>query len=649
MKERKSRVFACDFETTVYKGQEFTEVWAGSCCELYTDRVEIFHSIDEQFKYFESLDCNIIGYYHNLKFDGSFWLHYLLVEKQFKHACIESETDFKWLPVKLMPNNSITYSISDMGQWYRIIIKVHDNIIELRDSLKLLPFSLERIGKSFATAHKKLDMEYTGFRYAGCEITPEEQAYIRNDVLVLKEALEIMQDEGHRKLTIGSCCLSEFQKTTGWKQYQKLFPDLYKIQIDKNLYGSETAGEYIRNSYKGGWCYLVKGKENKVYKNGMTADVNSLYPSVMSSESLSIYPTGAPTFWKGEIPPEAQESDKYYFIRVHTRFQIKQGKLPFIQVKNSLLYKGTEMLETSDITDLKTGKKYSEYIDFDGNRQQAYLTLTLTCTDWKLFQEHYNLIDCTILDGCYFDAKLGIFDEYINKYKKIKLESKDAKRELAKLFLNNLYGKMASSPDSSFKVAYIKPDGVLGFYTVFAKDKKPGYIAVGSAITSYARNFTIRAAQANYYGVDKPGFIYADTDSIHCDLSPEKIKGVIEHEKNFCCWKFESFWDKAIFVRQKTYIEHLTHENREKLQNPNYEIKCAGMPERCKALLRYSLENEYPGSDEIEKKHYTMEELDFIHKRGLKDFKRGLCIPGKLLPKRIKGGILLCETTYEMR
>jgi hypothetical protein len=33
----------------------------------------------------------------------------------------------------------------------------------------------------------------------------------------------------------------------------------------------------------------------------------------------------------------------------------------------------------------------------------------------------------------------------------------------------------------------------------------------------------------------------------------------------------------------------------------------------------------------------------------LTDFKIGLKVPGKLLPKRIRGGVLLTETTYEMR
>ena len=47
---------------------------------------------------------------------------------------------------------------------------------------------------------------------------------------------------------------------------------------------------------------------------------------------------------------------------------------------------------------------------------------------------------------------------------------------------------------------------------------------------------------------------------------------------------------------------------------------------------------------------YNEEEQEFLKtKRTLQDFKIGLKVPGKLMPKRIRGGILLVDTTYEMR
>ena len=649
-RQRKYRYFSCDFETTVYKGQVNTEVWASACVELETEDVKIFHSIDDTFKYFKSLNSNLICYYHNLKFDGSFWLSYLLVDlgmTQASYKIGKDEYAVAWYDDKDMKNNTFKYSISDQGLWYNIVIKVNDFIIEIRDSLKLLPFSVKEIGKAFNTKHQKLDMEYTGFRYSGCTITDDEKEYIANDVLVIKEALEIMFSQGHNKLTIGSCCLAEYKSIIGKEDYKIMFPNMYELMLDEKTYGSKTVGDWIRHSYKGGWCYLVKGKENKIYNNGTTADVNSLYPSMMSSESGNYYPVGQPTFWKGDyIPDEALENNRYYFVRIKTRFYIKENMLPFIQIKGSLFYKGTEALESSDIVDKKTGEKSAYYIDFEGNIHDTCVTLTLTCVDYILFREHYNVIDFQILDGCYFDSEIGIFDEYIEKYKQQKLNSTGALRTLAKLFLNNLYGKMASNTDSSFKYAYIKEDKSIGFVGVDCNDKAPGYIPVGSAITSYARNFTIRAAQKNYHGVDKCGFIYADTDSIHCDLEPKDVVGITVHDKNFCCWKLESCWDEAIFTRQKTYIEHVTHEDLEPIDKPYYNVKCAGMPDRCKNLFLLSMDGYVPSEDD----NFTDEQLEFLQeKRTLEDFKIGLKIPGKLMPKRIRGGTLLVETSYEMR
>lgn len=644
MRNKKYRYFVGDFETTVYKGQEYTEVWASACVELYTEGVKIFNSISEQFNYFLSLDCDIVCYYHNLKFDGYFWLCYLLVELGYSQAITQHEDKNKnrFLKPTNMRNKSVSYSISGLGQWYKIIIKVNNHIIEFRDSLKLLPFSVKRIGDSFNTKHKKTEIEYTGFRYAGCKISDEEKDYIANDVMVIKEAIEIMFNEGHSKLTIGSCCLSEYKNSIGGGYYKKLFPNLYEIKIGDE-FGSKTAGDYINLSYHGGWCYLARGKEKKVFKNGLTIDVNSLYPSMMSSESGNVYPTGHPTFWKGDyIPDEALKPTRYYFIRFRTRFYIYPGKLPFIQIKNTLAYKPTEMLETSDRYNYEDGYYYPEYVDFDGTIKQAIVTMTMAQTDFMLFREHYELVDFEILDGCYFNSAIGIFDAYVDKWREIKMNSKGAKRELAKLFLNGLYGKMASSQNSNFKVAYIKEDKTLGFDTIIASDKTPGYIAVGSAITSYARNFTIRAAQKNYHGKDKPGFIYADTDSLHCDLVPDELGGVRLHDKNFCCWKLESEWDEGYYVRQKTYIEHIIKENGNNVE-PRYDIKCAGMPERCKKLFDMSITGKLIDG-------LTGEELEFAAKqREISDFDIGLEVPGKLLPKRIRGGIILVDTPYKMR
>ena len=162
-------------------------------------------------------------------------------------------------------------------------------------------------------------MEYKGFRYPNCPISAEELEYIKNDVLVLKEALEIMFQDGHNRLTIGSCCLAEFKSSLalGKWEYDAMFPDMYKIEINKERFGADTVGDFIRKSYKGAWCYLKSGCENKLYKYGCTNDVNSLYPSMMHSESGNYYPVGNPHLWYGDyIPDDALTNKRFYFIKV---------------------------------------------------------------------------------------------------------------------------------------------------------------------------------------------------------------------------------------------------------------------------------------------------------------------------------------------
>ena len=74
------------------------------------------------------------------------------------------------------------------------------------------------------------------------------------------------------------------------------------------------------------------------------------------------------------------------------------------------------------------------------------------------------------------------------------------------------------------------------------------------------------------------------------------------------------------------------------------------MPEKCKKLFILSTKNEY----NEEEKHFietlSEEEKQFIaDKKSICDFKKGLIVPGKLLPKRIKGGVILKDITYEIR
>ena len=82
------------------------------------------------------------------------------------------------------------------------------------------------------------------------------------------------------------------------------------------------------------------------------------------------------------------------------------------------------------------------------------------------------------------------------------------------------------------------------------------------------------------------------------------------------------------------------------------------MPEHSKELFEMSItgisnwfvDDYCVMCDELGITNYSESELEFLsHPRTLEDFKLGLEVPGKLLPKRIPGGVLLVDTPYKMR
>ena len=219
----------------------------------------------------------------------------------------------------------------------------------------------------------------------------------------------------------------------------------------------------------------------------------------------------------------------------------------------------------------------------------------------------------------------------------MKITSTGAMRTLAKLYLNSLYGRFATTPDNSFKRAYLDEfDETIHYTSVSSDDQTPGYIPIGAAITSYAKNFTIRAAQKNFYGGKKHGFIYADTDSIHLDVPPSRVQGIKIDDSAFCCWKRESIWTQGIFVRAKTYVEKV---------NGRHMVKCAGLSEHGKNMVSCAMGD--PENDVFDEEEYKWIQE---HKMTISGFKHELTIPnGKLTPKRMRGGIVLETSAFTIK
>ena len=351
-----------------------------------------------------------------LKFDGEFIIYWAL-KNGFKHVEKKEEIE----------DMTFTTLISDMGQFYTIVLyfkkgKKQVHKVTFIDSLKIIPFSVEQIAKSFNLPISKLQIDYNAERSRNHILTKEEKEYITNDVVIVAKALKVLFDEDLKKMTQGSNALNDYKEMISKSKFTRLFPQL-EYEIDKDL----------RKSYKGGFTYLNPIYKEKEVENVTNLDVNSLYPSVMYDKLL---PFGEPVFYEGKY-----KEDKIYnlYIQMITcSFEIKKNKIPTIQIKNSF-FRGNEYLE---------------------NSQNEIVCLVLTNVDLKLFLEQYNVTDLEYVCGWKFKSMKGIFTEYIDKWITRKnnatLEGNKGQRTLAKLMLNALYGKFATSLDVQSKIPYLR-------------------------------------------------------------------------------------------------------------------------------------------------------------------------------------------------
>lgn len=567
--------FTADFETATWLEDE-TYVWAWATCEIGKESNMNFGNSISSFIDFIKSNENSYWYFHNLKFDGEFIIYWL------------EKNGFKWIKDK-KDIDTKTYStlISEMGQFYSITIyfkKYKNKVIKATfiDSLKILPFSVQDIAKSFGLPIQKLELDYNKPRPKNHKLTKDEKEYITNDVLIIAKALKTLFDDNLKKMTQGSNALCDFKEIIGINKFNHFFPVLDN-ELDKNL----------RNSYKGGFTYLNPLYKEKEVGVGCVLDVNSLYPYVMYSKKLPFY---EPIFYEGKY-----KEDKVYDLYIQyitCSFKLKKNKIPIIQIKKSISFMPNHYLENSN---------------------DEIVTLALTNIDLKLFLEQYKVENLEYHYGWKFKSISGIFNNYIDKWLKLKNEGtktgNKSQRTRAKLMLNSLYGKFSTAPFGKSKVPFLGEDDIVHYKIGEEEERKKLYIPIGSFITSYAREKTIRTAQLitdysiSKYGIDK--FIYSDTDSIHTLLSIEELKQLCEIDDiKLGAWKHESTFTKGKYIRQKCYIEEIDNK---------IQITCAGMPTKCYEDVTWE------------------------------NFKTGFTSDKKLTFKHVKGGVKLVNTDFTIK
>lgn len=538
-------------------------------------------------------------YFHNLKFDFEFFRRYLIENIQLKDVTGIKPKDFKTV------DNSMMYLINDMGSIYSCTIKINGLQIKFVDSFKLLPFNLAKLTKEFKVADEKEKYNIVD----DCFLTDKNAKYIENDVKGLYQVIKIFRDiTNSTKDTIASCAYENF-----WEHFAKIPKNLtykeakeYSASVKEKYFPILSLEEdnFFRKAYKGAFCYVNEKIKGKVIEGlGDVYDVNSLYPYIMDSNKL--LPIGKPSktimpTWKNHLT----------FYKLNVKATIKPNSVPSVFAKGFLAVK-TKALYMHDIDTYKDEKPF-----------------IFTDCDLRLLNECYDIEKIDIIEQYYFEAVKAktLFGDYIQYFKKMKIDhskQKDSYYFIAKLFQNSLYGKFGASYYFSTLKYNVDKDEVK-IYIEDVTDRENNepteqtYVPLAAYITAHAREYIINLILKN-----PEAFLYCDTDSIH--MYHVENNHLPVHNSNYGYLKNEFCFTKAIYVRQKTYIEIGHEPNSDKIE---CSVGFCGLTGDAQKTLSNKILN-----GEIQLSAIT----------------NNFEIDGKRQLKRVRGGYIITNSTFKLK
>lgn len=522
---------------------------------------------------------------------GIHWFHNLRFDAGFidSYLCDEPPIGLgmvsgNWRP-RSVPPGSFGALISDQGAHYARYVRLLDGrLFEIRDSLKKFPnTSVAELAGMYGAELGKGEIDYTAERPIGYQPTPQEWDYIERDVAIVRTALRVAESLDNTGLTIGGDAMTEYRTTMAHGKFRTIFPIL-----DRDL------DDWIRRAYRGGWTYV-----NPKYQ-GKMLDTEMIRQTLIE---LGVDTTeGEGSVWDVNSMYPAVMRVSSYPIGMPVRLAAGQTELA-----------GYPHTIVGALLDAKIKPGRLPIIQVKGDSRYDPVTYQTevrgvewygTEVDWKLLYEQYDVEIHEWIAGFAFRGITGLFNRYIDKWMEVKEASKGGMRTQAKFQLNNLWGRFAINPLRGARLPEIGPDGAIKYALTPQEYDEPCYTAVGVWTTSYGRDRVIRAAQS--FG-DR--FLAADTDSCHVlGTDPGEL---VVHETALGAWKREAIFDKATYLRAKAYAEQIVQGDER-----HVEAHVAGLP-------RHLLQG-----------------------AKVEDIMVGTKYSGKLVPRRVPGGIILVSTDF---
>lgn len=476
-------------------------------------------------------------YFHNLSFDGSFILYYLYSNE---YVYIDNPDKDEG---RDLPNDSFCHIIDDFKNIIQIRLKINHVTIEFRDSLRNIPQSIKKLGLAFGLPKLDETHDYTEFKnYKSIEeVTEEEIKYITNDVRILVKAVKYMYAEDMTGLTFSSSSYANMKNNNRW---------FFKNFLNKPE--NEIVNEIIDESCKGGFTNYNKPYRNKILKDLISFDYNSLYPAVMLEDAM---PYDEPILVENEKDMQKYPTYKLHIYRIYITYaQIKDYCIPFIGTKKNAFgcsYKYDEVLEDTFISLWE-----DEYNLFKRYYNGVYQVINIVC-----FKARRNMFKNFLMDKI---EKKQEASHHINDLKKhekemdheeyIEQKAKwEMKKIIAKLYMNGLSGKfgMRDERRTSVIVGYGN-EGQLEFAPIDCETQYY-YRAIYSKITSGGRARIISQIEENASRV-----VYWDTDSLYLlgKEIPKSMSGMIDDDI-IGKLKYEGHYKRMKIIKAKCYIKEL--------------------------------------------------------------------------------------------
>lgn len=320
----------------------------------------------------------------------------------------------------------------------------------------------------------------------------------------LLDILREYEDRGLCKVTAGAASMEAFSRGD-WKWYNEKFPQLDLEQ--KKL---------LHDGYIGGFMVAREGS----YGKAVDVDCNSMYPSILRDEWL---PWGLPESYDGEY---RQDDDMpLHCDEITFRAQLKRDGYPFL-----LDYRSSYGMNRLTST-------------------RGYVTRLLTDIDQKLLKENYDVTVYEHVRGWKFRRSRGYFQSFIDEWGGLKQRETGDVRQMAKLVMNALVGKMASLP-KGVVMSPTSKDGVTLQWDVSHRDNsglKSDYLPVPMWVNAYARRRLMDVCHAN-----AERLLYANTDG--CILSGwEPVRSCDMHPSALGKWRIAAKYERLTILGMNRY------------------------------------------------------------------------------------------------